>query len=64
MASHVEEYRAGAARCDQQAKNASNPAERDWQMCLARAYLMLAEAEKERPSTEFAEVVRSTRVAA
>ena len=54
MASPVEEYRAGAARCGQQAKNACDPAERDWQMCLARAYLMLAEAETERPSTEFA----------
>ena len=64
MASHVDEYRAGAARCEQQAKNASNPAERDWQMCLSRAYLMLAQAETERPSMEFTEVVRSTRVAA
>ena len=46
--SKIEEYRAGAVRCEQRAKKTRNPADREWQMILARAYWMLAEAEAER----------------
>jgi hypothetical protein len=46
--SKINEYRAGAVRCEQRAKKARNQADREWLICLARAYLMLAEAEAER----------------
>jgi hypothetical protein len=46
--SKIDEYRAGAVRCEQRAKKTRNPADREWQMTLSRAYLMLAEAEAER----------------
>jgi hypothetical protein len=48
MASKVDEYRAGAVRCERRSNKARNQADREWQTCLARAYLMLAEAEAER----------------
>jgi hypothetical protein len=48
MASKIDEYRAGAVRCEQRAKKTRNQADREWQLCLARAYRMLAEAEAER----------------
>ena len=48
MASKINEYRASAARCEQRAKKTRNQADREWQMTLARAFLMLAEAEAER----------------
>jgi hypothetical protein len=51
MASRIVEYRAEAARCEQKAKKARDQAEREWQMVLARAYLMLAEAEAERSTS-------------
>lgn len=51
MASRIVEYRAEAARCEQKAKKARDRAEREWQMVLARAYLMLAEAEAERSTS-------------
>jgi hypothetical protein len=51
MASRIIEYRAEAARCEHKAKQARNQAEREWQMVLARAYLMLAEAEAERSTS-------------
>jgi hypothetical protein len=41
----LDEYRAGAIRCEQCAKKMRNQADREWQTCLARAYRMLAEAE-------------------
>jgi hypothetical protein len=47
MASKVDEYRAGAVRCERRAKKTRNQADREWHICLARAYLMLAEAEAE-----------------
>jgi hypothetical protein len=48
MASKIDEYRAGAVKCEQRAKKSRNQADREWQICLARAYLMLAEVEAER----------------
>ena len=46
--SKIDEYRAGAVRCEQRAKKTRNQADREWQMTIARAYLVLAEAEAER----------------
>ena len=43
--SKINDYRAGAVRCEQRAKKMRNQADRDWQLCLARAYRMLAAAE-------------------
>jgi hypothetical protein len=48
MASKIDEYRAGAVKCEQRAKKSRHQAGREWQICLARAYLMLAETEAER----------------
>jgi hypothetical protein len=48
MASKINEYRASAVRCEQRAKKTRNQADRDWYMTLARAFLVLAEAEAER----------------
>jgi hypothetical protein len=48
MASKIDEYRAAAARWEHRAKKTRNQADRESQICLARAYLMLAEAEAER----------------
>ena len=47
-ASKIDEYRASAVKCEQRAKKTRNQGDREWQMILARAYLMLAEAEAER----------------
>jgi hypothetical protein len=44
----INEYRASAVKCEQRAKKTRNQVDREWQMILARAYLMLAEAEAER----------------
>ena len=46
--SKIDEYRAGAVRCEQRAKKARDQADREWQTTLARAYWILAEAEAER----------------
>jgi hypothetical protein len=43
MASKIDEYRAGALRCEKRAKKARNQADREWQLCLAGAYRVLAE---------------------
>jgi hypothetical protein len=48
MAPKINEYRASAVRCEQRAKKTRNQADRDWYMTLARAFLVLAEAEAER----------------
>ena len=48
MASKIDQYRAGAVRCEQRAKKTRNDAHREWQTTLARAYRILAEAEVER----------------
>jgi hypothetical protein len=56
MASKINEYRASAVRCEQRAKKTRNQADREWQMILARAYLMLAEAEAERGALRGSEV--------
>jgi hypothetical protein len=47
MASRIDKYRAGAVRCEERAKKTRNREDREWQMTLARAYRMLAEAEAE-----------------
>jgi hypothetical protein len=52
MASKVDEYRAGAVRWERRAKKTRNQVDREWHMCLARAYLMLAEASAEGVCTE------------
>jgi hypothetical protein len=44
----IDEYRAGAVRCEQRAKEIRNQEDRAWQLCLASAYRMLAEAEGDR----------------
>jgi hypothetical protein len=46
--SKINDYRAGALRCEQRAKKARTQDAREWQMTLARAYRILAEAEAER----------------
>jgi hypothetical protein len=48
MASKIKEYRAGAERCEQRAKKTRNQDDREWQLCLAMAYRILAEVESER----------------
>jgi hypothetical protein len=48
MASKINEYRASAARCEQRARKTRNQADQEWYMTLARAFLVLAEAEAER----------------
>jgi hypothetical protein len=64
MASKVEEYPAGAARCEEQAKKERDPGEREWQMCLARAYRLLARVETERRKVAPLTEVGSIKVAA
>jgi hypothetical protein len=63
MASIIQEYRAGASRCEKQAKNEKDSNEREWQMCLARAYRMLAKIETERRKVAMLADVGSERVA-
>ena len=48
MTPKAREYQAKAERCEQRAKIMRNQEDREWQRCLARAYLLLAEAEVER----------------
>ena len=48
MASKINEYCASAARCEQRARQTRNQADQEWYMTLARAFLVLAEAEAER----------------
>jgi hypothetical protein len=55
-ASKINEYRASAVKCEQRAKKTCNLADREWQMILARAYLMLAEAEAERSALRGREI--------
>jgi hypothetical protein len=50
--SKIDEYRAGAVRCEQRAKKTRNQADREWQTILARAYRILAEAETQRFARE------------
>jgi len=47
MKAKAMEYRFRAARCDERAKRERDPEKREWQLILARAYRMLAEAESE-----------------
>jgi hypothetical protein len=46
--SKIDEYCAGAERCEQRAKKARDQDDREWQLRLARGYRALAEAEAER----------------
>ena len=62
--SKINEYRAGAARCEQRAKKTRNQADREWQLCLARAYRMLAEAEAERAGALSYRNIRANKAAA
>ena len=48
MTSRINQYWAGAARCELRAKKARNQDDREWQLRLARGYRALAEAEAER----------------
>jgi hypothetical protein len=49
MNSKIDQYRAGAERCERRAKKARNQDDRAWQLCLASAYRTLTEvAEAER----------------
>jgi hypothetical protein len=48
MASKINKYLASAAKCEQRARKTLNEVDREWQMTLARAFLVLAEAEAER----------------
>jgi hypothetical protein len=41
------EYLAKAKRCEERARTTRNPENREWQMVLAHAYRMLAEAASE-----------------
>ncbi len=47
MKTKAREYLAIAKRCDQRATKVRDAERREWQMILARAYRMLAEAESE-----------------
>jgi hypothetical protein len=47
MTLKVRQYRERAARCEDRAKKARSPKDREWQMILARAYRMLAQMESE-----------------
>ena len=52
-------------RCERQANKARDPAEREWKLCLARAYRMLAEVEAERTdSGDQGRLTRSNKAAA
>jgi hypothetical protein len=64
MASKIDEYRAGALKCEQRAKKSRNQADREWQICLARAYLMLAETEVERARAWSGRDIRANKAAA
>jgi hypothetical protein len=47
MSAKARVYRTSAARCEERARGERDPANREWQMILSRAYRMLAEAEVE-----------------
>ena len=47
MKAKAKEYRTKAARCEDRARRERDPENREWQLILARAYRMLAEAESE-----------------
>jgi hypothetical protein len=48
MTPKAREYQAKAEQCEQRAKTTRNQEDREWQLCLARAYRMLAKAEATR----------------
>jgi hypothetical protein len=57
MASKIDGYLAGAARCELRAKKARNKDDQAWQLCLASAYRILAEvAEAERKALPVREI--------
>jgi hypothetical protein len=57
MKSKIDQYRAGAVRCELRAKKMRNQDDREWQLCLARAYRVLAEAEAERSGLRGREIL-------
>jgi hypothetical protein len=48
MTPKAREYLARAQQCEQRAKKIRNQEDREWQLCLARCYRLLAAAEIER----------------
>jgi hypothetical protein len=52
MTPKAREYLARAQQYEQRAKKIRNQEDREWHLCLARAYRMLAEAEVERSKLE------------
>jgi hypothetical protein len=48
MTAKAREYLAKAAQYEQHAKKICNQEDREWKLCLARAYRLLAEAEETR----------------
>lgn len=48
MTPKAREYQAKAQQCEQRSKKMRNQGDREWQLCLARAYRLLADAEVER----------------
>ena len=61
--SKINEYRAGAARCELRAKKARTQDAREWQMILSSAYQMLAEVEAE-PRALLGREIRTNKAAA
>jgi hypothetical protein len=59
----IDEYRAGAVRCEMRAKEMRNRADREWQMTLSRAYRILAEAEAERSGLRGREILANREAA-
>jgi hypothetical protein len=47
MKAKARDYQAKAKQCEERARKARGPENREWQLILARAYRMLAEAESE-----------------
>jgi hypothetical protein len=47
MTTKAREYLAGAQRCERRAKKTRDANSREWEMVLARAFQVLAEAEME-----------------
>jgi hypothetical protein len=48
MTPKAREYQGKAEQCEQRAKTMRNREDREWQLCLARAYRILAAAEATR----------------
>jgi hypothetical protein len=64
MASKIDKYRAGALRCERRAKKTRNQADREWELCLAGAYRILAETAAEEHSALLGKEIQAHRAAA